>query len=241
MDEKFMLQADLEGDFVTNSKLKQIYKRIFSEKIMFNKNFTKTKHMSSYFSMVSRLFLEMGYSGWVILFDEAELIGRLGKKARLRAYKNMADFLFPKSELEAVCTVFAQTSSFAEDVIEGKHEFDNLEAAELDHDENAAIKKVLQTLMAAEQLQPLTKQEIESVMLSLLDFYTRAYDWHPNLNIAEIVKRTDHRGHLLRTRIRAAVECLDQLYQYNQVADIRINELGEATYEEDLPSLDGAL
>ena len=241
MDEKFMLQADLEGDFIANAKLKQIYKRIFSEKVVYNKNFSKTKHMDSYFSMISRLFLEMGYSGWVILFDEAELIGRLGKKARLKAYKNMADFLFPKSEREAVYTIFALTSSFAEDVIEGKHEFDNLETAGFEPDEYVLIKKVLQALLAAEQLQPLTKQEIETVMATLLDFYPRAYDWHPDLDIGAILKRTDHRGYLLRTRIRAAVECLDQLYQYNQVADIRINALGKVSYEEDLPSLDGML
>lgn len=241
MDEKFMLSADLEGDFVTNAKLKQIYKRIFSEKVVYNKNFSKTKHMDSYFSMVGRLFLEMGYSGWLILFDEAELIGRLGKKARLNAYKNMASFLFPKNEREAVYSVFALSSSYAEDVIEGKHEFDNLDAALFPPDENAAIKKVLQALMAAEQLPPLNKQEIQTVMDTLLDFYTRAYNWHPNIDIAEIVKRTDHRGYLLRTRIRAAVECLDQLYQYNQVADIKINALGEVSYEEDLPSLEGVV
>ena len=241
MDEKFMLQADLEGDFVANAKLKQIYKRIFSEKVSYNVNFSKTKHMGSYFSMISRLFLEMGYSGWVILFDEAELIGRLGKKARLKSYRSMAEFLFPGSEREAVCTVFAMTSSFAEDVIEGKHEFDNLEAAGLGQEDYAITKKVLQSLLAAEQLQPLNKQEIEEVMATLLDFYTRAYDWHPSLDINAILKQTDHRGYLLRTRIRAAVECLDQLYQYNQVADIRINALGEVSYEEDLPSLDRML
>ena len=153
----------------------------------------------------------------------------------------MADFLFPKSEREATYSIFALTSSFAEDVIEGKHEFDNLNAAEFEPDDRAAIKKVLESLMAAEQLQPLSRLEIETVMVSLLDFYTRAYDWHPNLDIAEIIKRTDHRGFLLRTRIRAAVECLDQLLEYNQVADIRINELGDVSYEEDLPSLDGAV
>jgi hypothetical protein len=45
-------------------------------------------------------------------------------------------------------------------------------------------------------------------------------------------------SYLLRTRIRAAVECLDQLYQHNAVGDIRINNLGEISYEEDLPSLE---
>lgn len=241
MDEKFMLQADLEGDFVTNAKLKQIYKRLFNEKVVYNKNFSKTKHMDSYFSMISRLFLELGYSGWLILFDEAELIGRLGKKARLKAYKNMADFLFPKAEREAVCTVFAITSSFAEDVIEGKHEFDNLEVAGFEPEDVKTIKSTLHALLAAEQLQPLSKQEIAIVMETLLDFYTRAYNWHPSLDIDAIIKRTEHRGYLLRTRIRAVVECLDQLYQYNQVGDMRINTLGEISYDEDLPSLEGAI
>ena len=241
MDEKFMLQADLEGDFITNVKLKQIYRRIFSARVTYNVNFSKTKHMGSYFSMISRLFLEMGYNGWVILFDETELIGRLGKLARLKAYRNMADFLFPKSGHEAMYSIFALSSSFADDVIEGKHEFDNLTAADFAPDDKAVVKKVLESLAGAEQLQPLTKQEIESVMVSLLDFYTRAYDWHPNLDITEIMKRSDHRGFLLRTRIRAAVEYLDQLLEYNQVANIRINELGEVSYEEDLPSLEWAL
>ena len=241
MDEKFMLQADLEGDFIANAKLKQIYKRIFSEKVVFNRNFSKTKHMSSYFSVISRLFLEMGFSGWVILFDEGELIGRLGKKARLKAYRNMADFLFPKAEKGAVYTIFAFTASFAEDVIEGRHEFDNLNEAGFEPADYQMIEKVLRTLLSSEQLQPLNRQEIETVMVSLLDFYMRAYDWHTTLDMGEILKRTDHRGYLLRTRIRAAVECLDQLYQYNQVSDIRINALGDINYEEDLPSLEGAL
>ena len=241
MDEKFMLQADLEGDFITNAKLKQIYKRIFDERVIYNKNFTKTKHMGTYFSTVSRIFLEMGYNGWVILFDEAELIGRLGKKARLKAYRNMADFLFPTEERDAVYTIFALTASFAEDVIEGRHEFDNLAQAGFEPEDHIAVEKVLKALMAAEQLQPLNKQEIELLMTTLLTFYKRAYDWHPDLDMNEIMKHSDHRGYLLRTRIRAAVECLDQLYQYNRVSNIHINKLGEVSYEEDLPSLEGVL
>ena len=241
MDEKFLLQGDLEGNLVSNVKLRQIYRRIFSEKAVSNTNFSKTKHMSSYFSMISRLFLAMGYAGWVILFDEGELIGRLGKKARLIAYKHMADFLFPKESLTSVYTLFAFTTSYIEDVIEGKHEFENLAKAELDPHEKEPAERTLRALMAAKQLQPLRVDEIKAVMESLLDFYKRAYDWNPDISMDEIMKRTDHRGYLLRTRIRAAVEFLDQLYQYGSVADIKINALGQVSYEEDIPSLEGVL
>ncbi|MCD8069595.1 MAG: hypothetical protein LUE87_12095 [Lachnospiraceae bacterium] len=38
---------------------------------------------------------------------------------------------------------------------------------------------------------------------------------------------------MLRTKIRAAIEFLDQLYQYGKAGKTVINELGEETFEED--------
>ena len=113
-EEKFLLQADLEGDFIANAPLKQIYKRIFSQTVKFNTTFSKTKHCADYFAFMSHLFAGLGYNGWVILIDEAELMGRLGKKARLNAYRNMAKFLLPDRSLESVFTMFALSSSYAE-------------------------------------------------------------------------------------------------------------------------------
>ena len=237
MDEKYLLLADLEGDFVANAALKSMYKRIFLETVKYNTNFSKTKHMGDYYSMLSHLFLQMGYNGWVILFDETELIGRLGKKARLKAYEQMAAFLFPReySKLQATYSIFALTTSFIEDVVDAKHEYDNLYEAGLEKDAFAAIERTLQAICEAKRLQPLTKEEIAEVMEKLKDFYQRAYGWMPELDMAEIVKNTDARGYLLRTRIRAAVECLDQLYLHNQADDICIDELGIASYDEDIP------
>ena len=44
---------------------------------------------------------------------------------------------------------------------------------------------------------------------------------------------TEGAGYLLRTRIRAAIELLDQLYQYGEAGSIRITELGKETFEEE--------
>ena len=41
-DEKFLLQSDLEGDFIANAPLKKIYRRIFGQPVKYNVNFTKT-------------------------------------------------------------------------------------------------------------------------------------------------------------------------------------------------------
>lgn len=235
-DEKFLLQADLEGDFVANAPLKKIYRRIFNEPVKYNVNFTKTKHCGDYISFMSHLFTQMGYHGWVILLDETELIGRLGKKARLNAYRNMADFLLSDRCPERTFSLFALSSSYVEDVIEGKHEYENLEAVYPEEPEPA--RTILNLLEGAPQLLPLTKEEIHEVLRKIQEFHGRAYNWTPALSIETLEEAIQSGGYLLRTRIRAAIEFLDQLYQYGKAGRTTINELGKESFTEDVPSLE---
>lgn len=235
-DEKFLLQADLEGDFVANAALKKIYRRIFNEPVKYKANFTKTKHCRDYISFMSHLFTRMGYHGWAILVDETELMGRLGKKARLNAYRNMADFLLPERCPEATFSIFALSASYVEDVIEGKHEYENL--AEVYPEEQEPARTVLDLLTRAPQLLPLTKEEIGEVLCRIQDFHGKAYGWTPNLSAAALAASTQSGGYLLRTKIRAAIEFLDQLYQYGKAGKTTINELGEETFEEDVPVIE---
>lgn len=235
-DEKFLLQADLEGDFIANAPLKKIYRRIFSQPAKYNVNFTKTKHCRDYFSFMSHLFTQMGYHGWVILIDETELMGRLGKKARLNAYRNMADFLLPDRCPENTFSIFALSASYVEDVIEGKHEYENLEAIYPEAQEPA--KTVLNLLVGAPQFLPLTRDEINEVLCKIQDFHGRDYGWNPDLSVSTLAEATQSGGYLLRTKIRAAIEFLDQLYQYEKAGKTTINELGKETFAEDVPSLE---
>lgn len=236
LDEKFMLQADLEGDFIANVLLKQIYRRIYNERVKYNVNFSKTKHCGDYFSFLSRLFRLMGYNGWVILIDETELIGRLSKKARLNAYRNMAQFLLPDERLEGIYTLFALGASYTEDVIETKHDYENLE--EIYPEQQEPIRTVLNLITRAQQLAPLTDSEIREVLKKIQVFHGRAYDWNPNISMGTILAATQSGGYLLRTKLRAAIELLDQLYQYGEAGNTRINELGQETFEDDVPSLE---
>lgn len=235
-DEKFLLQADMEGDFIANAPLKKIYRRIFNQPVKYNVNFTKTKHCGDYIHFMSHLFTQLGYHGWVILIDETELMGRLGKKARLNAYRNMAKFLLPDQCPETTFSMFALSASYVEDVIEGKHEYENLE--EIYPGEPEPAKTVLDLLVRAPQLLPLTKDEINEVLCKIQDFHGRAYGWTPNISAASLAASTQSGGYLLRTKIRAAIEFLDQLYQYGKAGNTTINELGEETFEEDIPVID---
>lgn len=235
-DEKFLLQADLEGDFIANVPLKKIYRRIFNQPVKYNVNFTKTKHCKDYFAFMSHLFIQMGYYGWAILIDETELMGRLGKKARLNAYRNMANFLIPDRCPESTFSIFALSASYAEDVIEAKHEYENL--ALIYPEEQEPAHTVLDLLARAPQLLPLTKDEIYEILYKIQDFHGKAYEWTPNLSIDSLAEATQSGGYLLRTKIRAAIEFLDQLYQYGKAGKTVINELGEEVYTEDAPAIE---
>lgn len=239
-DEKFMLLADLEGDFMANPPLKQIYRRIFSQKAAFSQSFGKTKHVGDYLAFMSHLFLQLGFGGWVLLFDETELIGRLGKRARLKAYANMAFLLGldQDSPLEAVFSLFALGASYGEDVVEGKHEYENLAGSLLSPDERERAEKTLGRILHAPQLLPLTKEEMTRVLDRIRELHGEAYNWNPPEDTAALSGGAESRGYLLRTRIRSAIEELDQLYQYGTAGKITVGELKEAAYEEDVPSLD---
>lgn len=235
-EERFLLQADLEGDFVANGLLKKIYKRIFSQTAKYNVSFSKTKHCLDYFRFMSHLFGRLGYNGWVILVDETELMGRLGKKARLKAYGNMAHFLIPESRMESVFSMFALSSSYIEDVIEGKREFENLAVTYPDDQE--PVKTVLNLLVKAPQLLPLTTDEIRQVLERVQEFHGKAYGWNPQVSVDTVVDAAQTGGYLLRTKIRGAIEFFDQLYLYGEAGRTKINELGKETFEEDVPSLE---
>lgn len=236
-EERFMLQADLEGDFISNGELKKLYRRLFSETAKYNIPFSKTKHTMDYFNFMSHLFKAMGYGGWVILVDETELMGRLSKKARLNAYRNMAEFLLPKDGLQSTFTMFALSASYNEDVIEARHELENLH--ELFPDDEEPMLTVIEMLSDARQLNPLTAEEIKTVFEKIIDFHGRAFNWQPQCTPETLIELSRSGGYLLRTKIRTAIEYLDELYQYGDGAISWISGLQTESFEEEPVSLSG--
>ena len=96
-----------------------------------------------------------------------------------------------------------------------------------------AAKAGMNMIINSPELASLTKDEILRVMESIQEFHADAYDWHPSLSAETIYANTEVGGYLLRTKIRAAIELLDQLYQYGEAGKIRITELGKESFEED--------
>lgn len=233
-EERLQFLGDLEGDFVAGPMLKKSFRRVTGKTAKLKVAFSKTKHYMDYFAFMSTLFRQAGLGGWVILFDEAELIGRFGKKARAKSYANIQAFLHPSRQLEGVYSLFAFSSSFVPDVMDKKHEKENVD--EIFADFPALRKDAQSTLSEIEQapgLAPMSREEILQILSSIQEFHGRAYDWHPQIAAETLFAETEAAGFLLRTKIRAAIELLDQLYQYGEAGKIRITELGQESFEED--------
>ncbi len=238
-EERSQFLADLEGDFTGLDVIKRSYRRTTGQVAKYNQKFVKSRHVWDYFCFMSYFFRRIGLSGWVILFDEAELLGRLGKVARIKSYKEMQAFLAPSDRLEGVLSLFAFSSSYADDVIEKKHEI--TVAEDIYKDDPSALKAARNTInaiLAAPELAKLTRDETLQILGSIQDFHGKAYDWNPQLAPETIYAETEAAGYLLRTRIRATIEYFDQLYQYGEAGKTRITELGKESFEEeDVPEL----
>ncbi len=233
-EERTQFLGDLEGDFVSNDVIKRSYRRVEGQTAKFNQNFVKTRHTMDYFSFMSHFFSRIGLDGWVILFDEAELIGRMGKKTRLKSYREMQTFLQPGDRMKGVFSLFALSSSFAEDVIDKKHE---MESAEAEYAEDPAalkaVKATLNAMLNAPELTKLSREETLQILAGIQSFHGKAYHWNPQVTPETIYAETEAGGYLLRTKIRAAIEYFDQLYQYGEAGKTRITELGKESFEEE--------
>lgn len=239
LEEKYLLQADLEGDVIPNAKLKQIYKRIFKERIKFNENFYKTRHFEDYFYFLSKLFKELGYNGWVILFDESELVGRLGRKTRLYSYNQMAKFLFPENKLQSTYSIFAITSSYAADVIDSKKEYEGIDKYFPENKE--PMTTVLEAIESAEQLKSLTSDEIQDILEKIIVYHGKAYNWKPEVDVTAILEKSNSSGYLLRSKIRVAIEFLDNLYIYRDSGNVSIKTVEDEKYDSDIIDLEDEL
>ena len=89
-EEQDLLYGDLMGTRLGMPELKRIHRACQAEPLpRFDTIFGVKKHGSAYFGVMADVLNWYGYKGWVILIDEVELIGRLGKVGRLNAYQNL--------------------------------------------------------------------------------------------------------------------------------------------------------
>jgi hypothetical protein len=135
-----------------------------------------------------RLFRAAGYAGWVVLFDEVELVGRYTLLQRGRSYAELARWLDgePGDEGEPLVTVAALTDDFEAAVLVGKHDTTVLPERLRDkhteeYDELADLAEVGMRHIQRD-LTPLTAPdaaELNRVYQTLRRLHGEAFDWDP--------------------------------------------------------------
>ena len=144
------------------------------------------------FNFAAQLFRAAGYSGWVLLLDEVELIGRYSLLQRARSYAEISRWfgLAGRESVQWMTTVAAITDEFDYAVLHGKQDWQGagdclrkkglLAAAEQAERGMRVIRNQALALKT-----PLA-DDIRGLYLALADIYEHAYGWQPG-NVFKLV------------------------------------------------------
>jgi hypothetical protein len=187
---------------------------------------------------VSRLAVAAGYSGWVLLLDEVELMGRYSFMQRARSYAEIAR-LANKLQGESIAcltSVFAITKDFEEAVLEGRNDRERipgkLHASSVPGDLALAGQTERGMRMISRERLPLRPPDQTLLLKTYLKtkaMHAKAYGWSPlDAGSPEQLGSTP-----MRTYVRFWINEWDLKRAYPdyspkmEVADLR------PTYEED--------
>lgn len=241
-EEQHRLYSDLMGERVPLPEFKRIYKlsRPALAPPKFD-TFKQAEHATAYFGLLADIAKFCGYNGWVILIDEVELIGRLGKVSRLNAYQNLNWLLNWSGEhVYPIYTLAASATRLQDDTWFGKKNNDRdimpeLAQERFDEKEKWKIESFFLNAISPQCLTvlPATDEELAQLIDKVSLLHNKAYSWQSNLDSFELIKRLKSQSRTVRTYIRAALESLDIQYLYKEDTQLNITELVEQELTED--------
>ena len=189
----------------------------------------------------------IGYSGLVVLIDEAEFIMRLhSSKIRDVAYNYIRDIYdnCNKGNFQNSLFIFAGTPQFFDDPKKGVPSYQALDdriTDMLDTDLKDMRKPII-------KLEGFTKEELVDIAYTLIDMHGEVYEWDASEKISpvlgEIVKNHEEKALLTggkvtpRTYVKSLIELLDTVQQnQSQINDssdiIKIFNENETELEDD--------
>jgi hypothetical protein len=138
------------------------------------------------FRFVSRLIQAAGYRGWVLLFDEVELVAQYSLLQRGRSYAEIARWVRALGDpIDAVTSVLAMTTEFASFVLEQKQDADDVpnrlrqrgQSADMETADLAEIG--MELIKRPMELETHNDATIERAYTTLKGIHAEAYQWAP--------------------------------------------------------------
>lgn len=138
------------------------------------------------FQFVPRLMVATGYSGWVLLIDEIELIGRYSPLQRAKSYAELARWIgkLPDQQFPGLTCVSAIMSNFESEVLLGeKNDIEVLprKLSDRGFEELAKQAERGMRIILKEQirLKDLDKDAIHQTRDKVRGIHAEAYSWQP--------------------------------------------------------------
>lgn len=248
-EDQELLYGDLMGSRLTISEIRRIHRANHGVAMpRFSRGFKVSIDGTAYFGLLADAIRACGYKGWVILIDEVELMGRLGKVSRLKAYMNLHWLLnwSPRApHTYPFYTVGVVASSLRNDLWfrgpgtlnpRAKCDQDGIPAlAEEKLGAEAAdeMKHFFNQAIAAHcpMLKPLGSEVQIELLQAISHIHGRALSWDPQVDIPALIRQLGDKP--VRTAIRALLESLDIAYLYQESLSLKTAELRETSLEED--------
>jgi hypothetical protein len=154
-------------------------------------------------SFVPRLIAAAGYSGWVILLDEVELIGRYSVLQRGRANAELARWLGldPEEKVPGVVTVAAISDDFFAEVINKRRDDEQVPLKLANKNERRTAERArlaIETLgRRSTTLQRPNAALLQVSLEKIRRFYSAAYGWEViSAEVGEITATNSMRQHI---------------------------------------------
>ncbi len=212
----YLLARALGGETIPVYRLRHAFRY---REVSFYKDASLTcRGTDPYVRMVyglARLFQQMGFKGWVLLFDEGESIVQTRITSRSKSYRILQKTFVPDAPVFGFYPVFAFTDDFFMKVREEDYEQVGIrnEVEVRYFDQNYAESWRDLTVY---RLHDLTLKEWKELSEKLIVLHARAYGWQP----PEIGTRQEMADRLSKTRrqearlkLKALVDQLDLIHQ----------------------------
>lgn len=210
----YTLERALIGEPLPISRLRNALK--YRQVSFYKEGSLSVKDIAIFMQMIkglAKLFQQMGFKGWVILFDEGEAITQVRVSARSQSYQ-ILDQLFAFQEPSCgLYPIIAFTNDFYSCLAEEDYEREKI----VNGQEIPYFAKNYHQLwqnLNTYQLQDLTEKEWDELTGKLLNLYCKAYEWQTTENdILEKMRQLARKFSLEETRyiLKALIEQLDIL------------------------------
>ncbi|MHB8191242.1 MAG: BREX system ATP-binding domain-containing protein [Ferrimicrobium sp.] len=169
------------------------------------------------FLFISRLIRAAGFSGWVLLIDEVELIGRYSLIQRAKSYAEVKRWLEGSRNDPAapIVSVLTTVDDFEGEVLVGKDDYNKLPERllakeKVEYTQLSAETRVGMNMLANDQIAivPPDNAELDTTYEAIRSIHAEAFDWDPP-DIAGLERLPSNR---MRQYVRAWINEWDLIH-----------------------------